>query len=87
MNGDNAINAIDASYILTDYAKTSTNQKSDFTETQKLAADVNKDKKINAVDASYVLTYYAYYSTGGRKSLEEYFNISTSSGDKELTAA
>lgn len=87
VDNNKTINAIDASYILTDYAKTSTNQKSDFTETQKLAADVNKDKKINAVDASYVLTYYAYYSTGGRKSLEEYFNISTSSGDKELTAA
>ena len=86
MDNNKTINAIDASYILTEYAKTSTNQKSDFSEEQKFAADINKDGKVNAVDASYVLAYYAYYSTGGRKSIEEYFNISASKDDKELTA-
>ena len=46
-----------------------------FTDTQKLAADVNNDGLINAVDAPCILSYYAYTSTTKdetKKTLEEF---------------
>ena len=63
VNNDGAINAVDASAVLTYYAMTSTNKKGDFDENQKLAADVDHNSSINAVDASCILSYYAYVST------------------------
>lgn len=72
LNNDSKINAVDASETLSEYARTSTNKESEFTETQKQAADVNKDGKINAVDASNILSYYAYTSTSGTMDFEEY---------------
>ena len=57
-NGDNIINAVDASKILVYYTKLSTGNvkaaESDF-----LTCDINGDEMINAVDASLVLAYYA----------------------------
>ena len=41
----------------------STEKDGNFSESQKLAADVNRDGKINSIDASGVLSYYAYVST------------------------
>jgi hypothetical protein len=63
VNGDNYINAVDASSVLSYYAMISTNKDGGYTEEQKLAADVNNDGQINAVDASCILSYYAYVST------------------------
>ncbi|WP_294412802.1 dockerin type I domain-containing protein [uncultured Ruminococcus sp.] len=63
VNNDGAINAVDASAVLTYYAMISTNKKGDFDENQKLAADVDNNGSINAVDASCILSYYAYVST------------------------
>ena len=63
VNNDGAINAVDASEVLTYYAMTSTNKKGDFDENQKLAADVDHNGSINAVDASCILSYYAYVAT------------------------
>ncbi len=73
-----AINAVDASYVLTEYASTSTNHAPSFTAEQTAAADVNKDGSVNAVDASYILSYYAYTSTGteSKKSFEDYMKQS-----------
>lgn len=63
ITGDNAIDAVDASGILAEYARISTNQKPQFTEEQNKAADVDKNGSINAIDASQVLSFYAYKAT------------------------
>jgi len=63
VNNDGEVNAVDASEVLTYYAKTSTNTDSSFTEAQKKAADHNEDGEINAADASSILAYYASNST------------------------
>ena len=62
VNNDSRIDAIDASLVLTYYAKESANQDGGFDAAQKQAADVNGDGSINAVDASVILSYYAYTS-------------------------
>ncbi len=68
------VNAVDASYVLEEYANNSINKPSAFSSAQKTAADVNKDKNINAIDASYILSYYAYNSitSNPKKTFEEY---------------
>ena len=63
INSDGYINAVDASLVLSYYARISTNQVGGYDALQKLNADVNQDRSINAVDASNILSYYAYAST------------------------
>ena len=63
VNSDGYINAVDASSVLSYYARISTNQAGGYDELQKLNADVNQDRSINAIDASNILAYYAYAST------------------------
>ena len=63
VNSDGYINAVDASSVLSYYARISTNQEGGYDAIQKLNADVNQDRSINAVDASNILAYYAYAST------------------------
>lgn len=70
-NGDSKINAVDASIILSNYARFSTSDDKP-TEDETASCDVNKDSKINAVDASTVLTYYAYCSTNEPVAFEEF---------------
>ena len=79
INNDNAINAVDASKVLSYYAMTSTNKEGGFTDAQKKAADVNGDGYVNSVDASNILACYAYNSTSNSKvlSFEEYRTAST----------
>lgn len=72
VDGNNVIDAIDASYVLSEYAKKATSQPSDFTEVQELAADVNGDSVVDAVDASFILSYYAYTAVGGTDTFEDY---------------
>ena len=48
VNNDGKIDAKDASLVLVEYAKMSTGGTGDFTEVQKLAANVNSDSKIDA---------------------------------------
>ena len=62
INSDGMITAVDASWILSEYAQTSAGNDSAFNEIQRLSADVNKDGIIDAVDATYVLGYYAFIS-------------------------
>ncbi len=65
-NGDGAINAIDASEMLTVYTRIATN-KTKPTSDELAYCDVNKDGAVNAVDASYVLSFYAYNATSKTK--------------------
>ena len=74
INSDGYINAVDASLVLSYYARISTDQAGGYDALQKLNADVNQDRLINAVDASYILSYYAYTATTKEEimSVEEY---------------
>ena len=72
INNDGLINAVDATHILTEYAKISTGKKGTFTDVQKTLADIDKNGFIDAVDATYVLSYYAYISTGGQLDIEKW---------------
>ena len=70
-DGDGAINAVDASIALSNYARYATS-KDKPTEYELATQDVNKDGAVNAVDASTILSYYAYTSVGGKLSFPEY---------------
>lgn len=77
INSDGFINAVDASAVLSEYAKLSgSSGKGDFTDAQKTAADVDGNSRIDAVDASKILSYYAYASTekGTVKSITEFIS-------------
>lgn len=75
VNDDGKVNAVDASKVLAEYAKTSSGSgKGDFTDAQRTAADVDGNGKVDSVDASKILAYYAYTSTekGTPKSITEF---------------
>lgn len=63
---DGAVNSIDASYVLTEYASTATGHKGTFTKTQKYLADYDCNHVINAVDASEILGFYAKKATADK---------------------
>lgn len=63
VNLDGAVNALDASNILTEYANIATDAELSFTPEQTVAGDVSNDGELNSLDASYVLSYYAYTAT------------------------
>ena len=63
MDGDGQTNAVDASLILSHYARISTGGRAELSREQQLAADANGDGFIDAVDASCILGYYAFLST------------------------
>ncbi|MBE6862577.1 MAG: hypothetical protein E7497_06750 [Ruminococcus sp.] len=69
VNADGAVDAVDASSILTVYALTSTGHRCKYIEAQKIAADIDLDGEINSSDTSKVLAYYAYASTTDGKVL------------------
>lgn len=74
INNDGSITAVDASAVLSEYARTSSDgEGTGFTEAQKLKADLNDDFRVNAVDASKILSYYAYTATGGNDTPEVFF--------------
>jgi hypothetical protein len=75
VNGDNAVDSLDASSILAEYARMSSSEvNGTFSKGQKTAGDIDKNDKVDSSDASAVLAYYAYVSTtvGNVKSIEEY---------------
>lgn len=75
VDGNGTVNAVDASMVLTEYAREATGQELTFSDIQKKAADVNADSNINAVDASGILSYYAYTATGGTLIFEDYLGL------------
>lgn len=68
INGNNDINAEDASLVLAEYSAISTFSSSDFNDREKWAADVDGNGKIDATDASFILAFYAYLSTNNNTS-------------------
>ena len=72
VDNNGIVDAVDASRVLSEYARVSSNMNSSFSETQRKAADSNKDGFIDAVDASKILAFYAYKSTNGTLGFEEY---------------
>ena len=85
INSDNAINAVDASDILAEYARVSTNQKSQFTEEQQTAADVDNNCFINGLEASLILSFYAYRATSGTMEFEAYLKNPPATTTKATT--
>ncbi|WP_297961013.1 leucine-rich repeat protein [uncultured Ruminococcus sp.] len=71
-NGDESIDAIDASNILAKYAEYSTEGGGSPTQEEYDKCDVNSDGNIDAIDASNVLAYYAYTATNGTMSLADF---------------
>lgn len=63
VNGDGAVDAADASMVLSEYAKGSVQQDTEFSDEQKQKADVTGDGVMDAADASAIISYYAYSST------------------------
>ncbi len=72
VNADAAINAIDASWILTEGASISSGQSRNFTDDQAYCADVNNNGAIEASDASLILAYAAHTATGGTEDLSTF---------------
>lgn len=62
VNSDGMIDAVDASEVLAEYARVSTQQGRTFDDRTFRAADVNSDGFTDAADASLILSYYAYAS-------------------------
>lgn len=63
VNGDDIIDANDASVVLGVYAMSSTGEVPDLSDEQLNTADVNGDGLVNSGDASAILGYYSYLST------------------------
>lgn len=62
VNNDGYVNAVDASIVLSAYAKYQTGEGS-LTPLQFKAADVNEDGNVDSLDASKILSYYSYLAT------------------------
>lgn len=86
VNADGLVDAVDATLVLTEYARLSTGSDYSFTDSQIAVADINSDGLVDAVDASLILAYYAYLSTGGTMSFESY-NIYINSSSKDVYTA
>lgn len=80
VNGDDVVDANDASVILSLYAMSSTGKVSDLSAKQLSTADVNEDGIVDSGDASAILGYYAYLSTIKETtlplSIKEYIKLS-----------
>lgn len=64
VNFDGVINAVDASMVLGEYARTSAGLEPTFTHTQAYVADTDFDGQVTAVDASRILKTYSLNSSG-----------------------
>lgn len=73
-SGDGIVDAKDASEILAEYTRLSTNSQGFFSGSRAKAADVNQNGKIDSSDASSVLMFYSYSSTGGDLNLVSFLD-------------
>lgn len=71
-DGNFMIDVLDASDVLTLYAKLATTEGLTPTAEQLEHCDVDSDGQITALDASHILTYYAFISTGGEGSFKDF---------------
>ncbi len=74
LNGDQAIDALDAALLLQASAAAGTNGDSGLTEEQLIEADVNGDGTFDANDAACILQYSAYIGAGGTGSIENFLS-------------
>ncbi|MCM1132795.1 MAG: Ig-like domain-containing protein [Ruminococcus flavefaciens] len=74
VNGDNAIDAGDASIVLAEYSVLSIGGDGTFKKNQRKSADVDKNNIINSADATLILAYYSYTSTGGKLDMQSYLD-------------
>ena len=74
INGDEKVDAKDASEILVYYSKMSTGSGATITEKQLKAGNINGDALIDAKDASLILSYYSYISTHEAVSVYDFVN-------------
>lgn len=72
IDGDNAIDALDASAVLIAYSQMATKTSITINDVQLKAADVDKNGAVDALDASAILSYYAYTATGGNDTIENF---------------
>lgn len=70
VDNDGAIDAMDASVVLMEYAAKATNKPLILTDIQRKAADVNEDGYVDAMDASLILKYYSEMATGKKPSFK-----------------
>lgn len=83
VNLDGILDGIDASAILTAYAKSSVEGgDTGLSDKQKSIADVNFDNIIDGIDATLVLTYYAKTSVGYLGSFEDFLAGKVFSGEQ-----
>lgn len=71
-NGDCNIDAVDASNILSAYAKVQTSSDYSLSAAEIKKMDVDGSGTVDAVDASIVLSYYTYIATGGSGMLKDF---------------
>lgn len=63
VNSDGFVDAVDATFVLSEYASVSTGMPVSFNNYQHFVADYNKDDFVDAVDATFILTEYARLQT------------------------
>ena len=84
-SGDGIVDAKDASEILAEYTRLSTNSQGFFSGSRAKAADVNQNGKIDSSDASSVLMFYSYSSTGGDLNLVSFLDSLKPAGNGTTT--
>ena len=72
VDGNGIIDGVDATYILTHYARASANKGDYLSAEYQKYADVDEDGKIDGIDATTVLSYYSKTSVGYEKDLDYY---------------
>lgn len=75
VNGDGKVDSSDASAVLAEYSRLSTNSEHTFTKEQIIAGDLNSDGRNDSSDASKILGYYTMVSTGGNDDIVSYLTI------------
>ncbi|MBR0142182.1 MAG: hypothetical protein IJM19_08050 [Ruminococcus sp.] len=71
-NADGYIDSVDASYVLSVYAKLSAMQDVPMTETKKKCCDVTRDGILDSNDASLILNFYAVSATSQNPNWESF---------------
>lgn len=87
VNGDNLVDASDASAVLAEYSLFSTGGDGTFKENQKKSADIDKNGLIDSSDAASILSYYSYTSTGGKLDMQAYIDNQTEQPPAVTTTA
>ena len=75
VNGDDKVDANDASAILVAYSKSSTGQEHGLTNEAYRCGDSDLNSRLTSADASNILAYYSFLSTSSeKKTLTQFMN-------------